>query len=80
MGEILGTLEYMSPEQVDFAGDMVDTRTDIYLLGVLLYVLLTDLLPFDPEEMRKVGLDGVLYMIRSVDPPRPSQRLREGPS
>jgi non-specific serine/threonine protein kinase/serine/threonine-protein kinase len=77
MGEILGTLEYMSPEQVDFTGDMVDTRTDIYLLGVLLYVLLTDLLPFDPAEMRKVGLDGVLYMIRSVDPPRPSRRLQE---
>ncbi len=77
MGEILGTLEYMSPEQVDFTGDMVDTRTDIYLLGVLLYVLLTDLLPFDPEEMRKVGLDGVLYQIRSVDPPRPSVRLAE---
>jgi non-specific serine/threonine protein kinase/serine/threonine-protein kinase len=77
MGEILGTLEYMSPEQVDFTGDKVDTRTDIYLLGVLLYSLLTDLLPFDPVEMRKVGLDGVLYMIRSVDPPRPSNRVRD---
>ncbi len=77
LGEILGTLEYMSPEQVDFTGDEVDTRTDIYLLGVLLYVLLTDLLPFDPVEMRKAGLDGVLYMIRSVDPPRPSVRVAE---
>jgi len=77
MGEILGTLEYMSPEQVSFNGDQVDTRTDIYLLGVLLYVLITDLLPFDPVEMRKTGLDGVLYMIRSVDPPKPSVRVAE---
>jgi non-specific serine/threonine protein kinase/serine/threonine-protein kinase len=77
MGQILGTPEFMSPEQADLTGGSIDTRTDVYLLGEVLYELLTGLPPFDSEEMRKSGIDGMLYKIRMIDPPRPSIRLKE---
>jgi serine/threonine protein kinase/Tfp pilus assembly protein PilF len=77
MGQIMGTPEYMSPEQADLVESSIDTRTDIYLLGELLYILLAGVPPFDPEELKAQGLHAMLYQIRSIDPPRPSRRLAE---
>jgi serine/threonine protein kinase/tetratricopeptide (TPR) repeat protein len=77
MGQILGTPEYMSPEQADMAESRVDTRTDIYLLGELLYILLAGVPPFDPDQLKAMGLHALLYQIGHIDPPRPSLRLAE---
>jgi serine/threonine protein kinase/tetratricopeptide (TPR) repeat protein len=77
MGQIMGTPEYMSPEQADLAEQHIDTRTDIYLLGELLYILLAGVPPFDPEQLKGQGLQAMLYQIRAIDPPRPSLRLAE---
>jgi serine/threonine protein kinase/tetratricopeptide (TPR) repeat protein len=74
-GTMIGTPEYMSPEQAMTSGLDVDTRTDIYSLGVILYELLTDTLPFDPSVLRKAGMEGMARIIRETDPPRPSTRL-----
>jgi tetratricopeptide (TPR) repeat protein len=74
-GVLIGTPEYMSPEQADLAGPDTDTRTDVYALGVLLYRLLVGTLPFDPRELRQAGFDEILRRIREVDPPRPSTRI-----
>ncbi|MGE3886036.1 MAG: tetratricopeptide repeat protein [Vicinamibacterales bacterium] len=74
-GVLIGTLEYMSPEQAEMSGLDVDTRTDVYALGVILYELLTGALPFEPRELRKKPLDEIRRTIREVDPPRPSTRV-----
>ncbi len=74
-GQLVGTPEYMSPEQAEMSGLDVDTRTDIYSRGVLLYELLTGALPFDPKSLRAAAHHEIQRMIREVDPPRPSTRL-----
>jgi len=74
-GAILGTPEYMSPEQAEMTGLDVDTRSDIYSMGVLLYQLIAGQLPFAPEKLRTAGYSEIQRTIREVDPPRPSTRL-----
>ncbi|MEO1529329.1 MAG: tetratricopeptide repeat protein [Planctomycetota bacterium] len=77
LGQIVGTFDYMSPEQSHFNQREVDTRSDIYSLGVLLYELLTDTPAFDRERLRSAQFDELLKIIQEEDPPRPSVRLSE---
>src|SRR5215813_7306288 len=72
---LIGTPAYMSPEQAALTTVDVDTRTDIYSLGVLLYELLTGSTPFDSGELLKSGLDEIRRVIREQEPLRPSTRL-----
>jgi len=74
-GHFMGTPAYMSPEQAELSGLDIDTRSDIYALGVLLYELLTGQTPFDGKELRQLGLDEIRRRIREIEPIRPSTRL-----
>ncbi len=73
--QMIGTPLYMSPEQAVISGQDVDTRSDVYSLGVLLYELVTGTTPFDNERLKEVTFDEIRRIIREEEPPRPSYRL-----
>jgi non-specific serine/threonine protein kinase/serine/threonine-protein kinase len=75
LGQWIGTPEYMSPEQAELTGLDVDTRSDVYSLGVVLYELLAGTQPFDAKELRTAGFDEMRRRIREEEPPRPSTRV-----
>jgi len=75
LGQWIGTPEYMSPEQAELTGLDVDTRSDVYSLGVVLYELLAGTQPFDARELRTAGFDEMRRRIREEEPPKPSTRV-----
>jgi eukaryotic-like serine/threonine-protein kinase len=76
LGVMMGTPEYMSPEQADQSELNIDTRTDVYSLGVILYQLLVGVLPFETKALRAQGMEAILRVIREQEPPNPSTRIR----
>jgi tetratricopeptide (TPR) repeat protein len=74
-GAVIGTLEYMAPEQAGFTGQDVDTRADVYSLGVVLYELLTGLRPHDGKQLRQAAYAEILRILHEEEPSKPSTRL-----
>jgi non-specific serine/threonine protein kinase/serine/threonine-protein kinase len=75
LGVLIGTPEYMSPEQAEMTGEDVDTRTDVYSLGVMLYELLVGALPFESRDLRESGYEEMRRKIREQEPRKPSARV-----
>ncbi len=73
--QFLGTPAYMSPEQADVRGEDIDTRSDIYSLGAVLYEMLTGRTPFESDALLKRGIEELILTLREVEPPRPSTRM-----
>src|SRR5262249_43405721 len=77
IGQVVGTAEYMSPEQAELSAMDIDTRADVYALGVLLYELLTGTTPLDRKRLRAAAFAEVLRVIKEEEPPKPSTRLTD---
>jgi len=77
-GQLIGTPAYMSPEQAEGSGLDVDTRSDVYSLGVILYELLTGQIPYDPDQLRTASFAEIQRIVCEVEPPKPSQRYLQG--